>query len=69
MAFGSRTINGIYLLFVGGILALDDRFHETRVLQQAELMERTGCWRIPRLRSAKRGAVSWQDGGERSNWQ
>ncbi|XSC42552.1 CoA transferase [Bradyrhizobium sp. RDT10] len=48
---------------------LDDRFHETRVLQQAELMERTGCWRIPRLRSAKRGAVSWQDGGERSNWQ
>jgi hypothetical protein len=38
-------------------------------MEQAELMERTGCRRIPRLRSAKRGAVSWQDGGERLNWQ
>ena len=48
---------------------LDDRFHEICVVEQAELVERTACWRIPRLRSAKRGAVSWQDGGERSNWQ
>jgi hypothetical protein len=36
---------------------LDDRFHETCVM---ELM----VWlRIPRLRLAKRGARSWQDGG------
>jgi hypothetical protein len=48
---------------------LDDRFHEICVVEQAELVERTACWRIPRLRSAKRGAVSWRDGGERSNWQ
>ena len=48
---------------------LDDRFHEICVVEQAELAERTACWRIPRLRLAKRGAVSWQDGGERSNWQ
>jgi hypothetical protein len=37
---------------------LDDRFHETCVM---ELMV---WWRIPRLRLAKRGAGSWQDGGE-----
>jgi xylulose-5-phosphate/fructose-6-phosphate phosphoketolase len=36
---------------------LDDRFHETCVM---ELMV---WWRIPRLRLAKRGAGSWQDGG------
>src|ERR1700723_615432 len=37
--------------------SLDDRFHETCVM---ELM----VWlRIPRLRLAKRGARSWQDGG------
>ena len=52
---------------VSGIL--DDRFREICVVEQAELVERTACWRIPRLRSAKQGAVSWQDGGERSNWQ
>jgi hypothetical protein len=50
-------------------IVLDDRFHEICVVEQAELVERTACWRIPGLRSAKRGAVSWQDGGERSNWQ
>jgi CRP-like cAMP-binding protein len=38
--------------------ALDDRFHETCIM---ELMV---WWRIPRLRLAKRGAGSWQDGGE-----
>ncbi|HKB83218.1 MAG TPA: hypothetical protein VKD04_08435, partial [Burkholderiales bacterium] len=38
--------------------SLDDRFHETCVM---ELMI---WWRIPRLRWAKRGAGSWQDGGE-----
>jgi hypothetical protein len=27
-----------------------------------------GFWGIPCLRSAKRGTVSWQDGGEWSNW-
>jgi enoyl-CoA hydratase/carnithine racemase len=38
-------------------MGLDDRFHETCVM---ELM----VWlRIPRLRLAKRGARSWQDGG------
>jgi DNA-binding GntR family transcriptional regulator len=37
---------------------LDDRFHETCIM---ELMV---WWRIPRLRLAKRGAGSWQDGGE-----
>src|SRR3984957_18817866 len=38
-------------------VVLDDRFHETCVM---ELM----VWlRIPRLRLAKRGARSWQDGG------
>ena len=38
-------------------MGLDDRFHETCVM---ELM----VWlRIPRLRLAKRGAGSWQDGG------
>ncbi|MET4072423.1 thiol-disulfide isomerase/thioredoxin, partial [Bradyrhizobium sp. S3.2.6] len=31
---------------------LDDRFHETCVVERVELVERTGCWRIPRLRSA-----------------
>jgi hypothetical protein len=40
-----------------GIDCLDDRFHETCVM---ELMV---WWRIPRLRLAKRGAGSWQDGG------
>src|SRR5258708_2805642 len=30
------------------------------------IMERIICWRIPRLCLIKRGAVSWQDGGERS---
>jgi hypothetical protein len=55
--------------FVEEPIRLDDRFHEIGVVEQAELVERTACWRIPRLRSAKRGAVSWQDGGERSNWQ
>ncbi|UFW44930.1 IS630 family transposase [Bradyrhizobium sp. WSM471] len=39
------------------------------MLEQAEWVERTGSWRIPRLRSAKRGAVSWLDGGERSSWR
>jgi hypothetical protein len=40
-----------------GRAGLDDRFHETCVM---ELM----VWlRIPRLRLAKRGARSWQDGG------
>ncbi len=40
---------------------LDDRFHETCIM---ELM----VWlRIPRLRLAKRGARSWQDGGGQSN--
>src|SRR5882757_9301411 len=33
------------------------------------IMERIICWRIPRLCLIKRGAVSWQDGGERSNWR
>src|SRR5206468_12150024 len=33
------------------------------------IMERIICWRIPRLWLIKRGAVSWQDGGERSSWR
>src|SRR5258708_35167389 len=33
------------------------------------IMERIICWRIPRLCLIKRGAVSWQDGGERSSWR
>jgi hypothetical protein len=42
----------------GALIRLDDRFHETCV------MERMVWWRIPCLRLAKRGAGSWQDGGE-----
>ena len=33
------------------------------------IMERIICWRIPPLWLIKRGAVSWQDGGERSSWR
>src|ERR1700730_17934993 len=44
---------------------LDDRFHETGI-DEIGSMELEGCWWIPRLRLAERGAVSWQDGVKRS---
>jgi hypothetical protein len=47
---------------------LDDRFHETGI-DEAGSMELEGCWWIPRLRLAERGAVSWQDGVKRSRWR
>src|SRR6202051_3483502 len=47
---------------------LDDRFHETGI-EETGSMELEGCWWIPRLRLAERGAVSWQDGVERSRWR
>jgi hypothetical protein len=50
---GASSISGLPCF----LRQLDDRFHETCVM---ELM----VWlRIPRLRLAKRGARSWQDGG------
>src|ERR1700738_3555944 len=47
---------------------LDDRFHETGI-DETGSMELEGCWWIPRLRLAERGAVSWQDGVKRSRWR
>jgi hypothetical protein len=32
-------------------------------------MELVIGWRIPRLRSIRRGLASWQDGGMRSSWR
>src|SRR6202165_5418371 len=46
-------------------VALDDRFHETGI-EETGSMELEGCWWIPRLRLAERGAVSWQDGVKRA---
>jgi hypothetical protein len=33
-------------------------------LKRPASMELEGCWWIPRLRMAERGAASWQHGGE-----
>jgi hypothetical protein len=49
-------------------MKLDDRFHETGI-DETGSMELEGCWWIPRLRLAERGAVSWQDGVKRSRWR
>jgi hypothetical protein len=43
---------------------LDDRFHETCMIGTYVV---DGGFLV--LRLAKRGAASWQDGGEQSNWQ
>src|ERR1700730_4550441 len=51
-----------------GSRTLDDRFHETGI-EETGSMELEGCWWIPRLRLAERGAVSWQDGVKRSRWR
>src|SRR6202048_4818417 len=53
--------NRLYFIF----RSLDDRFHETGI-DETGSMELEGCWWIPRLRLAERGAVSWQDGVKRS---
>jgi hypothetical protein len=50
------------------ILFLDDRFHETGI-DETGSTELEGCWWIPRLRLAERGAVSWQDGVKRWRWR
>jgi hypothetical protein len=50
------------------ICKLDDRFHETGIGETGS-MELEGCWWIPRLRLAERGAVSWQAGVKRSRWR
>jgi hypothetical protein len=47
---------------------LDDRFHEPGI-EKLTSMELEGCWWIPRLRSAERGAVSWRPGGKRLKWR
>ena len=65
-ATGDRQFGFVGLFMLWGLTTDSVK---SAIMEQAELVERTGCWRIPRLRLAKRGAVSWQDGGERSNWQ
>ena len=40
-----------------------------RPISMNPIMEREICWWIPRLQLGERGAVSWQDGGERSSWR
>src|ERR1700681_2895380 len=56
---------GGFLTRVDAAPRLDDRFHETGI-DETGSMELEGCWWIPRLRLAERGAVSWQDGVKRS---
>jgi hypothetical protein len=51
----------------GGVIPLDDRFHEAGIEKPAS-MEPEVCWWIPRLRRAERGATSWQHGGRRLRW-
>ena len=56
---------GLILVLIG---VLDDRFHETGI-DETGSMELEGCWWIPRLRLAERGAVLWQAGVKRSRWR
>src|ERR1700676_4972720 len=68
---GSKRDLAIFNLAIDSKLRacdLDDRFHETGI-EETGSMELEGCWWIPRLRLAERGAVSWQDGVKRSRWR